>query len=264
MIAVADRQALLAEALAVVADARRVTLSFLASGFAAWAKADASVVTDADLAVEKALRIGLARRFPDHGLQGEEFPAHNPAAEFQWIMDPIDGTISFSRGIPLFGTILGLYHRGEPILGVIDHPGLDRCYHAAAGLGAYCGQRRLAVNDLGPDQAITNEVIGTGDRSQFVIVGRAEAFDALPRRHPRVRTYADCFGHTMACEGALGAMVDFGLRPWDIAASQLLIEEAGGKYLCMRKTDAPGGAFHDVILGKPTVVDRLADWFAPD
>jgi histidinol-phosphatase len=263
LIAQADRTTLLVAARAVIATARQVTLAHQANGFKAWTKADASVVTDADLAVESSIRDSLAERFPDHGVQGEEFPAVNPEADFQWITDPIDGTISFSRGIPLYGTILGLYYRGEPVVGVIDHPGLDRCYSAAAGLGAFCDERRLALRDLGPDDAVEGEVIGTGDRSQFLKVERGDAFDALPHHHPRVRTYADCFGHTLACEGALGAMVDFGLRTWDLAASRLLIEEAGGKYALVQQVAAPDGTMlFGVILGRPKVVDWLLPYFA--
>ena len=118
------------------------------AGFRKRLKADASYVTNADLAVERTLRALIGRRFPAHGIVGEEFPPVNAGAAFQWILDPIDGTLSFTHGIPYFGTIIALHHDGIPIVGVIDHPALGLCYSAGLGLGAWCNGRRLHVRDV--------------------------------------------------------------------------------------------------------------------
>ncbi len=257
-----QRRRFLTEALEIVGAARRITLARMAGGFARWKKADQSFVTDADLEVERLFRSELARRFPEHGIVGEEFEPVNPEADFQWIVDPIDGTLSFTRGIPLFGTIVGLHHRGTPIVGIIDHPALGRCYSAAAGLGAFRDGERIRLHDLAPDERVEDEPIASGDRHQFLRSDRGEAFDALMRGHPRVRTYADCFGHTLAAEGAVGAMVDFGLRIWDLAATQVLIEEAGGRYVCAQTLERPGeGTLYGIICGKPRVVEWLLPRF---
>ena len=233
----------------------------MAAGFSIGVKKDLSYVTDADLAAERTLRAAIAETFPDHGVLGEEFPPVNPGADFQWILDPIDGTLSFSRGIPLFGVILALHHRGRPVVGIIDHPALGQCFYAAEGLGAFCNGRRVRVDDAGRNWPVEGEIVATGDRAHFIKAGKQRAFDRLMRLHPQVRSYADCFGHTLAVRGAVGAMVDFGVRIWDISATELLIREAGGKYVRVQKLDRPDGALYGIIFGKPKVVDWLVPLF---
>lgn len=256
------RRELLGSALRFVAGSRRLIRRKGSGAFSVRQKADRSLVTEVDLAAERFLRSAIHRRFPGHGVIGEEFGALNPSAEFQWILDPIDGTFSFTRGIPLFGTILALHFRARPVLGVIDHPALGLCFSAAAGLGARCNGRRLRVGDLGPGRAVEGEIIAAGDRAHFIKCGREMDFDRLIRRHPQVRSYSDCFGHTMAASGSVGAMVDFGVRLWDVAATQVLIEEAGGKYVLAEKFEKPGhGIFYGIICGKPRVVDWLTPLF---
>src|SRR6185295_14285879 len=121
-----------------LADAARDRLRVLhASGLEVKRKADGSYVTSADVEVEQRLRAIIERRFPDHGIIGEELPARAPQAEFQWILDPIDGTEDFVQHMPTFGTIIGLHYRGEPVVGVTDVPLLNLRAHAAFGLGAF-------------------------------------------------------------------------------------------------------------------------------
>jgi len=95
-----------------------------------------------------------------------------------------------------------------------------------------------------------------GDRHQFMRSGLERVFDRLVTSHPRVRTYADCFGHTLAVQGSVGAMVDFGLKIWDICATQVLVEEAGGVFRAIERGDGPdGGLYYHMVCGKPRVVD---------
>lgn len=251
----------LSAGLSLIRASRRVILRKIASGYSIDTKADKSYVTGADLAAEKTLRSGIAKRFPEHGILGEEFPAKNPGADFQWIIDPIDGTLSFTRGIPLYGTILALHHEGRPVVGIIDHPSLDLVFSAGAGLGAFRNGRRLRMAREAP--GIADEIVATGDRAHFIKSGKEKAFDALVRRHPQVRSYSDCFGHTLAAAGAVGAMVDFGVRLWDISATELLITEAGGKYVVAQRLEKSGtGTLYGVICGKPRVVDWLLPIFS--
>lgn len=252
-----DRRELLRFALKLMDRARRTVLYYLASGYGVRVKSDRSFVTDADTAVEKVLRKAILERFPEHGIIGEEFPARNPSAEYQWIIDPIDGTLSFTRGIPLYGCILALHHRGKPLVGVIDHPGLGTRFHAALGLGCYADGKRVRLKDLPSAAQVENELIAAGDRSQFLRTGDSARFNRLTRSHPQVRIYADCFGHTLAVSGAVGAMVDFGVKIWDISATQLMIEEAGGRFEIVKRQKYPGGMNYGVIFGKPKVVAWL-------
>ena len=240
--------------------ARGIVKRRVARGFTARLKSDASFVTDVDLAVERALRRAIARAFPDHGILGEEYPATRPGSPFQWILDPIDGTTSLTHGIPFYGTIIALHHAGRPLIGVIDLPGLGSRYSAGVGLGAWCDGRRLRVRDV-PARAIVKEVVSAGDRERFVQCRAGAAFDRLMREHPTVRGYVDCIAHVFAAEGRIGAVVDYGVKLWDIAATQVLIEEAGGRYVLAYQSRTKEPALYGIICGKPAVVRRMERLF---
>jgi myo-inositol-1(or 4)-monophosphatase len=248
----------LAKARAILAESRALIQTSFEKEFQFQRKADQSWVTEIDLAVERQLRARLQEQFPAYGIVGEEFAEQNRTAEFTWVIDPIDGTASLRHRVPLFGTILALLHDGKSVLGLIDLPLLGRLFSGGAGLGVWCNDQPLHIADAGGDAEILSEIISLGGRGQFVSAGVPEVFDDLTRLHPHVRTYGDCFGHGLVLEGAVGAMVDFGLRVWDVAATELLVQEAGGKFVCVRrrdgKNDSPAEARYDVIFGKPRVV----------
>ncbi len=256
----------LAAACGIVRQTRTLIEAALDKGFTHGSKADGSLVTEVDIAVEEKARTLLAARFPAHGVIGEELPAADRRGRaLTWVIDPIDGTRSFRHGVPLYGTLLALLHRGDPILGVIDLPALGKTYSAARGLGTRCNGRPVTLEDLPGDAAPEDEIIGIGDRQQFAAAGRPDVFDALMQAHPVVRTYTDCFGHALALEGSVGAMVDFDLRLWDTMASKVLMEEAGGRYVCFQRTGRePDDRRFDVILGKPRMVDWILARVAVD
>lgn len=255
----------LAAACGIVRQTRTLIEAALDKGFTHGSKADGSLVTDVDIAVEEKARTLLAARFPAHGVIGEELPAADRGRALTWVIDPIDGTRSFRHRVPLYGTLLALLHCGDPILGIIDLPALGRTYSAARGLGTRCNGRAVTLEDLPGDAAPEDEIIGVGDRQQFAAAGRPEVFDALMQAHPVVRTYTDCFGHALALEGSVGAMVDFDLRLWDAMASKVLMEEAGGRYVCFQRTGKESrDRRFDVILGKPRMVDWILDRVAVD
>lgn len=260
---VSQREELLAGARSAVAAASALVHRQMLAGFATWKKTDQSFVTEVDLAVEQLLREELTRRYPGHDILGEELDRVDTGSEFQWIIDPIDGTLSFTRGIPLFGIILGLYYRGLPLLGLIDHPALGLTYSAGRGLGAWRNDRLLRLEDLPADAPVADEPIAAGDRAQFTRSGLESIFDRLVTGHPRVRTYADCFGHTLAAQGSVGAMVDFGLRIWDISATQVLVEEAGGVFHAVERAEGSDGArVYHMVCGKPRVVAWVLEQIA--
>ena len=258
-LSLAERRRYYRAALDFADASRRAITRAVRAGFRKRLKADQSYVTDADLSAERALRTAIHRTFPDHGILGEELSPVNPTADFQWILDPIDGTLSFTHGIPFFGTIIGLHHRGRPIVGVIDYPALDTRFSAGLGLGAWRDGQRLRIRDARPD--LLREVISASDRPRFVLCRRGQAFDRLLRTHPQVRGYADCLGHTLAAEGRIGAAVDYGLKLWDLAATQLLVEEAGGRYVCLHTSRRGGQTIFGIVCGKPSVVDWLVGIF---
>ncbi len=246
--------------LATIKKARTLILEKSRRGFSISIKSDDTVVTEADREAEQLIRQEIEQHFPTHGIVGEEFGNHNEQAEFKWYLDPIDGTISFSHGIPLYGTILALHYNDNPLVGIMDHPGLDLSFYASKGHGTFCNGERVIMQ-----AALDNfekEIIATGDFKQFEDAGTTKAFQHLLENHHLVRTIPDCFGHTLAVKGAVGAMSDFHVNVWDMAATKILIEEAGGKYVLLKETEVAKEKFkYNIICGKPKVVDWASKFF---
>ena len=225
-------------------------------------KPDGSPVTGADYAVEDFLRKSIRSAFPEHGILGEERGEVVAESGFQWIIDPIDGTRSYSRGLPLYGTLLALRHDDHPVVGVIHLPELDLMYAGATGLGVRCNGRPLELADLPDEGDIADEIIAIGDRRQFVACGQEALFDGLIQAAPTVRTYTDCFGHALALDGRVGAMIDVNVRLWDITATEVLVREAGGRFALVDRRgpddpddpEGPESDRFDIVFGKPRVV----------
>ena len=207
----------------------------------------------------RAIRQRLAALTPQVPILGEEEGGGLDDADGLWVIDPIDGTHSLRQRLPLFGTLLALRVGGRSVLGFIDLPMLDRLYAGAEGLGASCNGRPIVIRDADDPAAVAHEIIGIGERSQFIREGRTAVFDHLMRAHKSVRTYTDAFGHGLTVEGALGAMVDFGLKPWDVAATEVIVREAGGAFETLaRRQRSPGQPPSvDVVFGKPSIVHWL-------
>ena len=245
-------------ALELADEARRIVRPALEQGFSVETKLDRSLVTDVDRAVERRWRELIDRWFPDHGALGEEYPPTRPASAFQWIMDPIDGTEEFVHGIPTFGTMLALHHRGVPLVGVIDHPALDIRVNAAVGLGTHRNSRRVRL-DHAPASSRPEEIrLVLSARVNFSRhVDEGPLFERLTRAYPNHRIYRAAYAHTAAVTGAADAMVDMHNHVWDLAPSQVLAEEAGGRYAVIRDFPAPDGRLLSAVFGRPAVVDQL-------
>lgn len=242
---------------AIATDARKHLLSIARADLQIEKKKDNSFVTRADKETELFIREQLEAAFPDHNILGEEFPSIEKGSTLTWVIDPIDGTHSFRHGIPLYGTMICLMDDDTPLVSLIDLPALDRCYSAARSLGAYCNGTQIFTGDLDTDDLIEDEIIATGERKQFLSCGLEGIHDSLMTTHPHVRAYCDCFGHVLAAEGAVGAMVDFNIRVWDCMASVLIVEEAGGKAVCVNTREKNGSKRYDWVFGKPKVVDWI-------
>ena len=264
-ISLADRQQYLDKALEFAKETRSVIKSVIASGLKVTSKPDKSLVTTADIEAEKEFSAKVAQAFPYFGVIGEELGASNPEADFQWIIDPIDGSSELAHGMPLYGTIIGLHYRGRPLIGVIDHPAFDSCCYAAYGLGTFCDGKRVFLNDFATGNFDGTERVASATRSNFMRYGdESYLFDSLVKAHPNIRIYFCCYIHTCAITGAVDATVEWNVRIWDMAATQLLIEEAGGKYNCVRQTELPGvGTVYCAVFGKPTLVSAIVKLFAP-
>lgn len=219
-------------------------------------KPDRTFVTQADTAIETEVRQRIEHRYPDHGVLGEEFGS-NGAADTRWIIDPIDATHSFMRGLPMFATLIGLERAGEMLLGIISAPAMRERWHAVRGAGAWAGERRLHVSTISD---LKEAQIFYASRTAFVESGQEAGFDAVVSEAWRDRGFGDFWGYALVAEGSGEAMIEPELYPWDLAAPLILIEEAGGRltdFSGRRTYDggnavASNGLLHDVIL------DRLA------
>jgi histidinol-phosphatase len=218
------------------------------------AKRDGSPVTLADREAERVIRKQLATA-PGVPLDvlGEEEGLAGTGTRWRWTVDPIDGTRSFVRGIPLCGSMIGLEDTadGHALLGVIHLPMLDVTYAGAPGLGTTRNGKRIELPD---SLALEDSIIGTGDVAQFAEAGRLEDFRRLTSLHGFVRGYTDCFGHGLVIEGALGAMLDPALNPWDLVPTQALIEAAGGLAIVLPSTSP---SKFDALIGNRALVERL-------
>ncbi len=248
---------LYAHALDFVDESRRLIQAAQRAGFEVSRKSDGSYVTNIDVEVEQRLRALIERHYPEHGVVGEEQPAHNPGAAFQWILDPIDGTEDFVHHVPTFGTIVALHYHGSPIVGVLDHPALDLRASAAFGRGSYRNGVRVRLADADPAPAQARVVLSA--RANFTRYREEGAkFDRLARAFSNHRIYRSCLGHALVATGAVDAMVDYQDRLWDIAAVEVLVAEAGGVFRVVDEFAAPdGGRLYSTVFGKPAVVARL-------
>ncbi len=220
-------------------------------------KRDGSPVTLADQEAETVIRAHLLSSASTSPLDilGEEQGFTGQGTRWRWTIDPIDGTRSFIHGIPLFGTMIALQDMQDqrPMLGVIHLPVLGVTYAGARGLGATCNGKVLRLPE---SVSIEDAIIGVGDVAQFVAANRYEDYRRLSAMHGYVRGYTDCFGHGLVVCGALGAMLDPALNPWDILPTQALIEEAGGMTL-IQPSQVPGKV--DSLFGNRALVQHLAD-----
>lgn len=216
---------LCAFAIEVAFRAGRSTLAHFQTGVSVEAKADASPVTVADRDAEQAVRRMISQRFPDDGLLGEEFGAEREDAPRRWIIDPIDGTRSFVRGVPLYGVLIALEKEGRPVLGVIHLPALDETICAGRGIGCWWNGRRARVSGvarLGDAMLLTSDVAILEDS------GQSDGWHRLTAAGATTRTWGDCYGYALVATGRAEAMFDAGLSLWDVAALPTIIEEAGG------------------------------------
>jgi myo-inositol-1(or 4)-monophosphatase len=243
-----------AKAACAAADAARREILPRFRRVSAELKSDGSPVTEADLAAERAMREVLRAFDPELGILGEEY-GQEGNAERGWLLDPIDGTIAFTRGIALFTTLIALVEAGEPVLGLIDVPALDERYLGFRGAGVKRNGQPVRVSqESDPRRAIVSH----GDPFQFDRFGARRGFERMNADFPLLRGYTDAFGHSQVLHGGVAAMVDPGIHSWDAAPAQILVPEAGGR--CVTLDRQREGRGIGLVFGSPALVERLVDY----
>ncbi|MEP7055315.1 MAG: histidinol-phosphatase [Actinomycetota bacterium] len=206
---------------------------FLDLDLAVESKPDQTPVTEADRGVERALRAILAQERPDDAIIGEEYGADTPA-DRSWIIDPIDGTKSYVRGVPVWATLIALQVARKGVVGVVSAPALQRRWWASAGDGAYADGRRIRVSKLAQ---LAEASFSYSEMADWESAGRLDGFLELNRTVARNRGYGDFWSYMLVAEGAVDIAAEAEVSLWDVAPLQVILEEAGGAF-----TDLSGAA----------------------
>ena len=239
-----DVQADLDLALDLAACADAITLArFGALDLHVEHKPDLTPVSDADIAVESALRDVLADRRPGDAIFGEEHGGEPLPRGRQWVIDPIDGTKNFVRGVPVWASLIALLHDGVPVVGVISAPALGRRWWAASGLGAHTRfgdgpARRLEVSGVAD---LAEASLSFSSLSGWAGLGLREKFVALTDAVWRVRGYGDFFSYCLVAEGAVDIATEPEVKLWDLAPLDVLVREAGGSFTSLAGVTGPHG-----------------------
>ena len=212
-------------------------------------------VTEADKGAERAIRALINERLPDHGIIGEEYGDENTDAEFVWVLDPVDGTRAFISGLPLWTTLIGLRHRGRPVLGVIAQPYLGEVF-----IGSPLGSRLITGRGETPlkvraTSSLDDAVIGTTDPHLFE-GAEAEAYAGLHKAVKLARYGCDAYAFAMVAQGTMDIALETGLKAWDIEAIIPVIENAGGVVTNWRGETVPHTAGQVIAGSSRALIDQ--------
>jgi len=223
-------------------------------------KPDNSPVTDADKAVERAIIDAIAAQYPTDGVVGEEFGTSGSKDRY-WVIDPIDGTKNFMRGVPTWATLIALVENGEIVASVVSSPALYRRWYASAGGGAFVVEGGSVKASPAPRKLTVSKVSQLADASitysDFQGWGaRRSNFEKLLDGAWRTRGLGDFWSHMLVAEGAVDVAIEPSLALWDMAALDLIVREAGGKFSSLDGVDGPfgpnaissNGALHSAIV----------------
>ncbi len=211
-------------------DAGRLTLGYFGrspEGLGLTYKDDASPVTLADREAETLIRRRLGARYPEHAIVGEEFGEDTKDATHRWLVDPVDGTKAFVRGVPLYGVLLGLEVEGRVEVGVAYFPALNELCAAATGLGCTLNGRPARVSDK---TTLAKSTVGFTDIASFAAYNREAEWSRLAAAAYDRRGWSDAYGHMLVATGRMEAMFDPVMNAWDCGPFPVLLREAGGYF----------------------------------
>ena len=227
-------------------------------------KSDGSPVTAFDREAEQQIRRILGsdadHRWP---VLGEEFGGDTADSPYRWVVDPIDGTMPYSRGLPYFGTLVAFedVRARRALVGAIQLPAFAELYTAGRGLGARCNGTPVSV---APRRELVDCMVSAPEIQKFRVAGLEAGYERLGEVVRLFRGNGDCWMHAMAARGAVDAVIEFSLNRWDVAATEVIVEEAGGRFFTRPSRTTPGKV--DTVLGSPYAAEeivRLLD-FGPE
>jgi histidinol-phosphatase len=235
-------------------EAERIGVSFFQGSFETRTKADRTPVTEADVAIEKAVREAVRQRFPDDGVLGEEGGSEGDTKR-RWIVDPIDGTKNFTDGIQIWSNLIALAVDEVPVVGVVGFPALGERYAAARGSGARLNGEPIQVSRA--DRVSRSFVVFAG-MADWLEGADASGVQEIVREARRNRGFGDAWGHMLVARGSADVMLERELATWDWAAVQVVVEEAGGRITQLdgsplahgRSVLTTNGSLHDEILAR--------------
>jgi len=252
-----DDDLALAHVLADAADA--VTMArYRALDLVVDTKPDLTPVTDADKTVEEALRATLARARPRDAVLGEEYGEHAGSSDRRWVVDPIDGTKNFVRGVPVWATLVALLDADRPVAGLVSAPALGRRWWGGPGLGAYAGRQRSSATPIKVSRVadLADASFSYSSLSGWEEQGRLDGFLDLGRRVWRTRGFGDFYSYMLLAEGAVDVAAEPEVSLWDLAALVPIVTEAGGTFTDLDGRPGPfggsavatNGLLHDGVL----------------
>jgi len=245
----------------VLADAvERITMArFRADDLVVESKPDLSLVSDADKAAEEVVRHQLKRTRPRDAVEGEEFETTGRGPR-RWVIDPIDGTHNFIRGVPVWATLIALVDDGQPVLGLVAAPALNRRWWAANGSGAWCGRSLSSAKRIGVSKIsqVCDASMSYSSMHGWRKHDRYEAFLSLADDCWRTRAYGDFWSYMLVAEGAVDIAAEPDLEVYDMAALVPIVTEAGGRFTSLAGVPGPwggnavatNGVLHDEVLSR--------------
>ena len=240
-------------ALSLADESRRILRARYGSNLTVEWKGENTPVTLADREVEEILRRRIAEKTPGYGVIGEEFGHEPGSADREWVIDPIDGTKAFIHKTPLFGTLIALLEKGEPVLGIIDLPILGERVYATKGGGAFHNGKPCRVSSI---STVEDALLLDGSITTMEKLGYGPAWANLRRKARLHRGWGDCYGHFMVATGAAEVMADPVVEIWDVAPMGVILPEAGGCFTSIkgqpgireRSGLSTNGFLHDTVL----------------
>lgn len=209
-----------------------IAMDYLRQGITAEIKADGSPVTRADKECERLIIDRITEAFPDDGIMGEEH-GERKGGNRRWIVDPIDGTFNYARGIPIFATLLALEKDGEVVLGVVHAPAMLETFWAERGKGAFKNGMKTQVSG---HKDLSESMLNFGGANRILNYGYWDRFTKLVAQTNKQRGFGDYLGFALVFEGKSEAMIEIEVKPWDLAPMKILVEESGGRF-----SDLAGG-----------------------